>query len=97
MRHQPHPIELALAAGLVTLQALRLLLVALVALVLTVAGYRPSKAPQQPTATPAPAPAPKRPRKAPAVVAAPKASPAAPKPRKRASKAKQATPTHTEQ
>ena len=64
MRSQPHPIELALVASLVTLQALRVLAVALVALVLTLANYRPSKAPVadpvpvSAAATDRPAPAP---------------------------------------
>ena len=59
-----HPIELAAAAALLTLQALRVLAVALVALVLTLANYRPSKAPATapapttPAATDRPAPAP---------------------------------------
>jgi hypothetical protein len=64
MRSQPHPIELAAAAALLTLQALRVLGVVLVALVLTLANYRPSKAPvaapvpATPAATDRPAPAP---------------------------------------
>lgn len=60
MKHDDDLLLLALAAALLTLQALRPLLVALVALVLTLAGYRPSKAP---VAAPAPItpPAPRRP------------------------------------
>jgi hypothetical protein len=38
---KPHPIELALVAGLALLLALRTLLVALLALVLTLTGWRP--------------------------------------------------------
>lgn len=40
-----HPLDLALAVAFATLQALRPLLVALVALLLTLAGYRPSQRP----------------------------------------------------
>jgi hypothetical protein len=56
----PHPIDLALAASLVALQALLTIAVALVALGLTLAHCRPSKAP---VAAPAPIapPAPRRP------------------------------------
>ena len=59
-----HPIELAAAAALLTLQALRVLAVAAIAIALAVAGYRPSKAPvaapapTTPAATDRPAPAP---------------------------------------
>ena len=48
-----HPIELALVAGLVVLEALLLLAAAVVALVLTLAQWRPTPAP-----SPAPSPAP---------------------------------------
>ena len=48
MRNQhPDPTELAIVAALLTLQALRVPLVALVALALTLAGYRPSTAPAE--------------------------------------------------
>ena len=55
-----HPIELAAVAALLTLQAIRVLAVALAALVLTLTGYRPSKAPGAAPAPIAP-PAPRRP------------------------------------
>jgi hypothetical protein len=48
MKTEPHPIELALLAGLVTLQAAAVVVVALVVLVLSLASWRPT----------APAPAP---------------------------------------
>lgn len=44
MKH-PDPIELALVLSWAALEALKPLLVALVALVLTLTGYRPSQAP----------------------------------------------------
>lgn len=62
-----HPLELSLLAGLATLQALWVLLVALLALVLTLAGYWPR---QRPVTTPAalrhrrPAPAQAKPARA---------------------------------
>ena len=64
MSSQPHTIELAAAAGLVLSQALRVLAVALVVLVLTLANYRPSTAQatapaiDRPAAIDKPAPAP---------------------------------------
>ena len=61
---QPDPTELAIVAALLTLQAIRVLAVALVALVLTLAGYRPSKAPVACT-VPIALPAPGRPAPAP--------------------------------
>jgi hypothetical protein len=41
--HEPHPIELLLAAAWVALEAAAVLLVALVAMLLTLAGWRPSQ------------------------------------------------------
>jgi L-aminopeptidase/D-esterase-like protein len=58
--HGTHPIELALTAALVVAEALTVLVVALVALVLTVARWRPAApvtaATELPPVTPAPAP-----------------------------------------
>ena len=45
---KPHPIELALVAGLALLLALRTLLVALLALVLAMAGWRPGATAPEP-------------------------------------------------
>lgn len=50
----PHPVELLLLAGLVALEAVAVLLVALVALALTVARWRPAAAPAR-TVPPPPA------------------------------------------
>lgn len=50
------PVELLLLAGLAALEAAATLLIALVALVLTIAGWKPaSAAPERPTAAPQPA------------------------------------------
>lgn len=46
-----HPLELALGGGLTALQTLRPLLVALAALVLTLAGYRPRQGRPEASAT----------------------------------------------
>ena len=50
MNNNTHPIELLIIGALVTLEAAVALLVALVALVLTVARYRPAQPPVAPPA-----------------------------------------------
>ena len=60
-----HPIELALVAGLVVIEALVVLVAAVVALLVTLAQWRPAPAPSPAPAAPSPAPA------APAPVAKP--------------------------